>query len=276
MRKHLKTLSIAFILLFILTLSSLAWSQDNRQYRLFQYFPEEASIVPTQWWEAQIRFISDGQYRSVNIPDSDTLVLSPIIAIAPWNDVEIGVIFSVEDIDYDRVPWRDSGGSGLSDTDVYGKFRIKKEPVEFTVGVLATIPTGDEDEGRGTGEVNMELFGSAKKDFDDFMLTGIFGFRLNRDAEILGKGLVPGVRLDAKTSILLGGGILFPFTDNLAFSGELSIESERYEEIDSDIRITPGIHFKAFKHSLFRAGLGLGLSDGAPDFELIFSYVYTF
>ncbi len=276
MKKYLKIAPLAIIFFFILTFSSLIMAQSTEQYRFFHFFPEDASIVPTQWWEAQVRYISDGQYRSVNVPDSDTLAFSPIIAIAPWNNVEIGVILSVEDIDYDRAPWRDVGGSGLSDTDIYGKYRIKKDPFEFTLGALVTVPTGDEDEGRGTGEMNIELFGSSKRDFDDFIITGIFGFRLNHDAEILGKGLAPGVKLDGKTSIILGGGIVLPFSQNLFFSGELSVESERYDEIDADIRVIPGIQYKAFEHSLFRAGLGVGLSDGAPDFELILSYVYTF
>lgn len=280
MIKHFKSFSIAIILFFFF-ISSSALTESNQQYRFFHYFVEEASIVPIQWWEGQFRFISDGQYRSVNIPDSDTLVLSPIIAISPWNDVEIGIILSIEDIDYDRAHWRDVGGSGLSDTDIYGKFRIKKEPFELTLGALATIPTGDEDEGRGTGKVNVEFFGSGKKEIENVILTGIFGLRFNRDAEILSKGNIRGVKLDAKTSVLLGGGILYPFSDNLAFSGELVVESERYEadryiNIDSDIRVIPGIQFKTFKNSLFRAGLGIGLSDGAPDFEFIFSYAYTF
>ncbi len=280
MIKHFKSVSIAIILFFIFSSFSLVAAGSNQQYRFFQFFVEEASIVPTQWWEGQFRFISDGQYRSINIPDSDTLAFSPIIAIAPWDNIEIGIIFSIEDIDYDIAPWRDIGGSGLSDTDIYGKYKLKTEPFEFTLGALATLPSGDEDEGRGTGKVNVELFGSSKKDYGDFIITGIFGLRLNRDAEILARDILPGlrmgVRLDAKTSVLLGGGIIFPFSDNLAFSGELSVESERYDQIDSDIRLTPGIQFKTFENSLLRAGLGIGLSDGAPDFEVILSYVYTF
>ncbi len=242
-----------------------------QQFRLFHFFPEEASIVPTQWWEGQIRFISEGQYRSLNIPDSNTLAISPIVAISPRDNIEMGAILSIEDIDYDA--WYDSGkgGSGISDTDIYAKYRMRKVPFELTLGALVTLPTGDEDEGRGTGKMNVELFGSAKKEVESVIVTGIFGFRLNRDATVLDR-----VDLDAKTSVILGGGLIYPLSDAIALSGEISVESERYKNADSDIRVTPGIQFKAFKNSLFRVGLGIGLSDGAPDFDAILSYAYTF
>lgn len=273
MKESLKRAFFAFILFFIIIASASAFAAEGQQqYRFFQFFVEDAAIVPTQWWEGQLRFISDGQYRSFNVPDSDTLAISPIVAFSPRDDFEIGAILSVEDIDYDSPLLNEKSGSGLSDTDIYGKYRIKKEPFELTFGVLATLPTGDEDEGRGTGKLNVELFGAARKSIEHGMIiNGVFGFRLNRDATLLGVA-----DLDAKTSIILGGGFIYPMTQTLALSGEISIESERYENADTDIRVTPGLQFKAFKNSLMRVGLGVGLTDGAPDFEAIASYVYTF
>ena len=271
MKRFMTRSLFAFILSLIFLSSSFSLAEETAQYRFLQFFVEDAAIVPTQWWEGQIRYVNNGQYRSVNIPDSSTLAISPIVAISPRENFEIGAILSIEDIDYDKWFYRDNGGSGLSDTDIYAKYRFKKAPFELTAGVLATLPTGNEDEGRGTGKVNVELFAVARKEFKEFTMTGVFGFRLNRDTTIL-----DAVPLDAKTSVILGGGIIYPLSQTMALSGEVSVESERYKNTDSDIRVTPGIQFKAFKNSLLRVGCGIGLSDGAPGFEAIFSYAYTF
>lgn len=269
MKKYVKSFFLTLILSFIFLTSSFSLAEENQQYRFFQLFVEDAAIVPTQWWEAQVRYVSSGEYRSVNITDSDTLAFSPIVAFALRDALEVGAILSVEDIDYG---FNQKSSSGLSDTDIYAKYRIKKEPIDLTFGALATLPTGDEDEGRGTGKLNLEIFGSARKALEKgTVITGILGFRFNRDATLLER-----VDLNAKTSVLLGGGLIYPLTKSLAFSGEITIESERYEGVDSDIRVTPGLQFKAFKNSLLRVGAGVGLSDGAPDFEAIFSYAYTF
>ncbi|MEW5806845.1 MAG: transporter [Acidobacteriota bacterium] len=270
MKSHLKGCFLGFILIAAFLFSAFSLAEEKTRYRLIQLFPEDAAIVPTQWWEAQIRFISDGQYRSANIPDSDTFVLSPIVAFSLKDDLEVGAILSIENIDYDWKFKGDDSSSGIADTDIYVKYRIVKDPADFTLGAVATLPTGDEDEGRGAGKFNVELFGSGRKSMKDFTIAGVFGFRLNRDATIL------EIDLDAKTSFILGGGIIYPFSDTLAFTGELNIETERYDDMDADIRVTPGIQFNAFKNTVIRGGIGLGLADGAPDFEIIASYVYTF
>ena len=48
------------------------------------------------------------------------------------------------------------------------------------------------------------------------------------------------------------------------------------KDIVADIRVTGGAHWDVSRHQTLRGGLAAGLSDGAPDFELIGSYVYHF
>jgi hypothetical protein len=59
--------------------------------------------------------------------------------------------------------------------------------------------------------------------------------------------------------------------------------SETFDDSDSsfpvgssDFRLTGGIQFLGLAHQFLRGGLAVGLSDGAPDFELIFGYAYHF
>ena len=119
------------------------------------------------------------------------------------------------------------------------------------------------------------MFGSVRKDLKDVTLTGMLGFRFNNDSTV-GADLGTAVRLDGKTSTFLGGGALFPVADKFALSGELKVETERYEQSDAIIEVTAGGYWYATPGVTVRGGLGIGLDDGAPDWELIGAVAWHF
>jgi hypothetical protein len=65
-------------------------------------------------------------------------------------------------------------------------------------------------------------------------------------------------------------------SDRFGLSGELTVETERYEEADSIVELTGGGYWWVSREFTLRGGLGVGLADGAPDWELIISAVWHF
>ena len=104
----------------------------------------------------------------------------------------------------------------------------------------------------------------------DFTGVAHLGFRFNRDAEVLRRSL------DAKTSTFLGAGFIAVLSNEFNWTGELTVETKRFREGDSDIRLTAGAQWTFSPHNTLRGGASVGLSDAAPDFELIGGYVYSF
>jgi len=233
-----------------------AATPDER--RFLQIFFEDAAVVENGWFEAQFRF----QNLS---GDADALRIGPVFAFSPIDRLEIGGRFDFVDIDFGA-----TSESGVSDTTVYGKWQFYRNPVQFAVGGELSLPTGDEDNGLGTGEVDPTIFASIRKDLPDVTLTGMFGFRFNNDASI------GGGTLEGKTSIFLGGGAMFPVQERFSLSGELTIETERYESADSAVELTAGAYWYATDGFTLRGGLGIGLDDGSPDWELIVGAAWHF
>ena len=233
-----------------------AATPDER--RFLQIFFEDAAVVENAWFEAQFRF----QNLS---GDAEALRLGPVFAFSPTDRLELGGRFDFMDIDFGA-----TSESGVSDTIVYGKWQFYRNPVQFAIGAELSLPTGDEDNGLGTGEVDPAIFASVRKDLQDVTLTGMFGFRFNNDAEI------GGGSVDGKTSIFLGGGAMFPVAERFSLSGELTVETERYENADSAVELTAGAYWFASDGFTLRGGLGIGLDDGAPDWQLIVGAAWHF
>ena len=142
---------------------------------------------------------------------------------------------------------------------------------EFAVGGVFTVPTGDDTAGLGTDAFAASLFGTVRHRLPNAILSAHAGFRLNEDGQILG-----GSELDGENSGLLGFGLIFPASDKLAFVAELDYEGKRFSGGDSDIRILGGANWRPFNTGQLRAALAFGLSDGAPDVQLLAGYAANF
>jgi len=253
--------------------------REDGNVRLFQQFITDAAVT-SQWWEARVRVL---QGASPPVQNADAIAIGPVIAVSPISNLELGG--RVDFIDYqldhaittNRGPrrFRFDGESGAGDIEVFGKYRVMTNPVQLAFGGTVTLPTGSEDDGLGTGEVVPAVFAAVRANMNGFIGVAHLGARFNHDAQIL------GTNLNGRTSVFLGAGFLVEPSDSLYWTGELTIETEKYRDapgvnIDSDLRLTGGISWTFSRHSSLRGSAGVGLADAAPDLELSAGYVWSF
>ena len=235
------------------------YGTDRGSRRLIQRFIEDAVIIPGGWIE--------GQFYYQNLPgDRDRFYAGPLIAFRPANDIEAGLRFGFISLDNDQGP----DGSGISDIDLYAKYRLPGGgESRVAVGALLKLPTADEEDFLGTGEIDVELFAAWRADLEAVTLTANAGFRFNGDTD------PPLPATD--DSVLLGAGILLPATENLTVVIEGSFESERLDGAENDARLTLGVQtLGRGGRGGFRGALALPFGDGAPDYELLFGAVFTY
>ncbi len=228
--------------------------------RLFLSFAEEAALVDRQW---------EGQAEVQDGSGFDARILRVVAAFQPWEQVELGGRVGFGDT---SLPGLLPDGSGATDLDLWAKYNFGGgERTEFAVGGLATVPTGDDSAGLGYDAFSFGAFGSLRHQGDRLAFHGSVGVRGNGDGRFV------GATLSGETSFIAGAGVLIPAKDRLTFVGEARFESERFSGADSDTRILGGINLGVGKSGgVFRAALALGLTDGAPDAQLIAAYAATF
>ena len=76
---------------------------------------------------------------------------------------------------------------------------------------------------------------------------------------------------DRETSLILGGGAIYPVNDQLCVIGELNLWTE-----GDYMMLSAGIDYKLQMGSKVRGGLGIGLDDRAPDLQLMVSFLHYF
>lgn len=258
-----------------------ATSTEKPNMRFIQQFGVDADIVDKQWYGIEMR------YQSGAVPPiekADGFLVTPTIAISPFPNLEIGGTAPYISYDLDHPRPRPGelndfdGESGLSDLTLWGKYRFyHKGGLSITAGALLTLPTGSEDDGLGSGNVVPGGFAAVRVKAGDGYFLGSAGIRFNQDATVLNSDL------NGRNSTFFGGGYIWEAYEDWVVSGEITCESERYDDSDSpfaigssDFRATGGIQFVGLAHQSLRGGVSIGLSDGAPDFELIFGYAYHF
>jgi len=228
--------------------------------RLFLAFIEDAAVVEEQWWEGQVEY-SEGN-------TIDSLIARGVVAFQPWENIEVGgrVGFGTSDTSA-GLP----DGTGATDLDVWGKYYFGSgETVEFSAGSVVRIPTGDDTAGLGEDAFAISGFGAMRKRFSHWVLAVHAGLRYTEDGAQL------GTDLDGQGSTFLGVGALFPLSDRLTVVGEARFESERFDGADNASEVLGGVNWRPGNRGMIRGAVGLGLSDGSPDFRLIASYAVSF
>jgi hypothetical protein len=230
--------------------------RDTR--RLFQRFAEDAAIVPAGWVEGQFVYTNPAG-------DGTNEFLGGQFAFGVTDQVEAGLRLGWGHVDASDGP----DGSGLSDIDIYGKYRFHGSASRCAVGALIKAATGDEDKGLGTGATDVEAFGACRADLQAVTVVGNAGLRYN--------GATDPPLPDAKNSMLLGGGLLMPVAPQVTLIIEATWESERLDGAGADARLTIGAQYGGPAPGLgFRGALAAPLSQGAPDFQVLFGAVYTY
>ncbi len=230
---------------------------DRNDRRLFQRFVEDAAVSPGGWIELQ--------YRYDNLEEGSRHLLGPVVAFKIVDDVEGGLRFGWQDVNPDA----GMNESGLSDIDLYAKYRFPGARARSAVGALLKLPTADEEKGLGTGKQDVELFAAWRADLEAVSIVANAGVRFNGDPD---PPLPP-----TDDSILLGGALLLPATPGLTFAIEATYETERFEGAGSDARLTLGAQARGRGgRGGLRGAIAFPLSDGAPDYEVIVGGFLTY
>jgi len=254
------TIATLFVLLSVLATVPVA-AQTSGSDRMFLAFVEDAAIVETQWWEAQVE-LSESDFV-------DAFIIRGVAAIEIRDKVEVGGRVGFGSTD---TPGLLPDGSGATDLDVWGKFQFgSRGDNEFAVGGIATIPTGDNTAGLGVDAFSLGAFGAVRHRLPRAIVNAHAGVRLNGDAEFLG-----GPEINGKSSLILGGGMIHPLSDRVTVVGEFKFESKRFDGGDSDTRILGGINWRPSNRGMIRGALSIGLTDGSPDFQLFGGYAFFF
>lgn len=232
--------------------------------RLFLGFAQEASLVSSQWWEGQLEYANGSSDIPVNV-----FLVRGVVAFRPVKSLEVGgrVGFGTSNA---RANLPD--GSGATDLDLYGKwvFADVSKNLDFTAGLLLTIPTGDDTAGLGFNAFSSQVFGGVRYRMSEAELGGHVGVRFNGDGDFQ---LAP---LSGKTSFELGFSALFPLAHQVSLIGEAQVETERFDQIGASTQLLVGVDWKAFRRGLFRGAVAAGLTDGAPNYRIILGYAFTY
>jgi hypothetical protein len=108
--------------------------------------------------------------------------------------------------------------------------------------------------------------------YEKGFISASVGVRLNGDGQFRG----PGTNLDGKTSVTGGFGWLFPISEQVTFVAEGDFESKRFEGIDSKARVLGGINLRVANRGLVRLAIVGGLTDAAPDLQVLGGYAFHF
>jgi hypothetical protein len=142
--------------------------------------------------------------------------------------------------------------SGLSDLGVYGRYRLDlgSDSPDVAIGVLATLPVGDED----IGQSNF-----------DFLAFGAFRYEANEGITLLGHAGLDSREIgnNRDLGIELGGGAILPMTEELAVIVELALTTA----VDF-AAVVAGVDYELPPGGHLRAAVALGIDDAAPDAQL--------
>ena len=158
--------------------------------------------------------------------------------------------------------------SGVGDTFVGLRYRFLEETRAAPAAALqltTKLPTGDENDGLSTGEV-------------DFLAAVILDKQVGQVSTTLFYQLgVLGEPDDADTdiehSIALAG--TFPMVDQWALYGELAAVEIPEQDLN-EILATAGFMYTVRKDLVLDVGVVVGLNHDAPDFQIVFGFTKNF
>ncbi|NIM01754.1 MAG: hypothetical protein GTN89_13210 [Acidobacteria bacterium] len=230
--------------------------------RLFRSFVEDTAITERYRLEAQVRR-EEG--------DSIDRGLLSVIGSAQFEsipNVEFGARLSAVGVNTTS----GSGGDGMGDTDLWAKYSLgptSDNRHELAFGVAATIPTGSDADGAGYDSTASRMFVAGRREVPWGVLTGNLNVTFNGDGRIFGLGL------SGQTSLGVNVGVIAPVSYRLAVIGEAGFQGERFSGFDDETVVLGGVNL-LLKDGSLRGAVGLGLSDGSPDVEIILGYSIPF
>lgn len=263
----MKFVAIIATIVMLLSVANIN-AQDNdpvlSDVKLFQTFLRDAHISRTPFAEGGL------SYSDFNGGSSFALGAQGGFPINP--KVELGANLRFISIS----PEVGDGESGISDLALTGRYVVSQQKTNISAGGYITLPIGSDKIGQGNFDIGG--FAAARHPLQNGMvLTGVLGLDLLETTEIEVEFDPTTGNIETKekskrdASILLGGGVIYPSSDNLNIIGEFNLQTEI-----NYIMISGGVDYALKMGSKIRGFLGIGLDDGAPDFMLMGSFLHYF
>lgn len=243
--------------MFILTalcflISGTVFSQDGLDdVHLFQAFLRDAPITSTIYAEGGLDYWDYENGSTLYVGAQGGYPINPQI------EVNAGLDF------VNISPDKGDGQSGLSDLTIAGRYAISPKNAKISAGGFLTLPIGEEKV--GASKLNFGGFGALRHPLNNGMvITATMGLDFLETTNYEGDS-------DRETSLVLGGGAIYPTSDHLNVIGELMLKTK----IDY-LMLSGGADYKLQAGSRVRGALGIGLDDGAPDLTIMFSFLHFF
>lgn len=247
------------VMLFMLVPAGLVLAQDTENVHLFQNFFHDATVAKTPYGAAGLGYSSYDAFSEID---------GEVVAGYPVNEkVEVGVglrymNWSPEDGD---------GQGGLADPYITGRYLIKPGPTQIAAGGYATLPIGSEDVGQG--HLNFGAYGAVRHQLEKMTITGTVGLNFYEIEKLGDFDFETGEfkkETDRENYLSIGAGVIYPVNDALHVIGELNMKTD----IDYML-LSGGVDYNMGNVS-YRGALGIGLDDGAPDLQIMASYLLHF
>lgn len=241
-------------------------SGDHRLV-LFENFISDAALVRSTWLEAR------ADYADYGNGGHDTTTQA-IVAFSLADKVELGGSFGYLDRErsedqtiFGERLGSDVSNNGFSDVNVYGKFVFKPGKRPWAAGFLIKFPTADEKELLGSGAADYELFVGNRRPGTRATWIWNAAVRFNGDPDFSGGG-------SGQTSAAAAGGLIMKLSYSWAFLAEARYETRRYDGDDNYFALMPSVDFRPTENIALRLGAAFGLTDGAPNVDYTFGFVF--
>lgn len=232
--------------------------------RLFLSFAEDTVYTD--------RVRIEGQLDFANYPSADTAVSRVIAAFHTPGipDTEFGARIGYGAID---TPFGTPDRTGISDLDLWARLTLPSSSAnrpDFAFGGIVTLPLSDS--GLGFDATRSKLFGAARFQFAGSVLSVHAGVRFNES------GTLGGVGFDGEVAAALGVAYIRPLSwdGKTTLIAEATYEGERFTGGDPDSRLLAGLNWKVVEHGAIRVAAATGLTDGAPDLQVLAGYTFDF
>lgn len=261
MGKHIFVAALAAL---ILSMSLPVFAEVTPNDRLLRHPEWDGAIVRKPWLETAFTY---QRWDSDRI-EANAWSVGPTF-ISPWLSnrfIELGGRFDAIYFD----PKGADSETGLSDIDVWGKYQlIKNGEYMLSVGALLTLPSGSDKImlPRSSGEVNGEIFVGGRYNVNaSLAMIAHAALRYNSDRDVIVRNI--RTEVNGNSQFAVGGGAIYEVNSELNLQGEINFATEAYDNYDNDFRLGFGAGYELRPDILLKSGLGIGLDDGAPDWDL--------
>ncbi len=264
-----KRMVIVVALVSLMASGSVLAQNNLDNVHLFQNFMRDATITSTPYGEGGLSYSNYNYFNNFSLGGQGGYPVMPEM---------LEVNASLNFVSFS--PDQGDGQSGLSDLLVSGRYKLVSDNFHIAAGGFITLPIGKEEV--GASKLNFGAFGALRYPLENGMvITGTLGLDFYETKTYEGGGYkivngvpivdVPKEKTEYKNTLVLGGGVIYPVNEQLSAIGELNLHTEGNYTL-----LSAGADYVLNANGRVRGALGIGLDDGAPDLQILASYLIFF